>query len=335
MIKKKMVLLLLVLVVVCWGGWSFWQQNYVAGIPGKLEQEIVPHYSEVSGKLIQMNVQLGQSVEKGEVLAVLDNRTQQYNLEQLKQVLVQKQADLEQLLNGAEPAAIQQARNAVHIAQSTYSNAQLQYDSLYTDWEKATALYEIGGLSQQEYDRMEQSLETAQNNLDVAANQVDSAQQQVVLISGNADKAAVKAAQAAVAQVESQIAQAKEQLEKYTIQANCSGTVISVNYTTGAMVNSGGDLVEIANRDQAYLLAYWPVEKLSEITYGQSMTVLSKGEAYQGEICFIDVKAQYTPQEFQSAVQKEQERIKIKLKMPAAFPLQPGQMAQIPLDLVV
>lgn len=327
--KKFIFPLLLVFLAAVWAGWSFWQQNLTPAIPGKLEQETVPHYSEVSGKILQMNVQMGQTVAKGDILAVIDDRTQQYNLEQLQQVLVQKQAVLEQLLTGAEPAAIQQARNAVQIAQAAYDNAQLQYNALSADWEKAAALYEIGGMSQQEYDKMTQALETAQNNLHAAANQIDSAQQQVVLLSGNADQAEVKAAQAVVAQTESQIAQVKDQLEKYTMRANCSGTVISVNYSEGAMVNSGSDLVELADEAQAYLLAYLPVAQVSRVNYGQPITVLAEGETYQGEVIFIDVKAQYTPKEFQTAAQKDQERVRVKIKLPETFPLKPGQIAQI------
>ena len=72
---------------------------------------------------------------------------------------------------------------------------------------------------------MTQAVQTAQNNMAAAASQVNTAQQQVILLSKQADRNAVRAAQAAVAQTESQLAQAKEALNKYTIKANCSGTV--------------------------------------------------------------------------------------------------------------
>lgn len=327
--KLKKVVILLLVATIGFAGWQFWQQQGGAAQTGKVEQEIVPHYSEVSGKITELKVQLGQTVQAGDVIAVIDNSNQQYAVAQLEQVLVQKQAALAQLLTGADQAAVQQARNGVQAAQAAYDNAKLQCDALQADLEKINALYEVGGLSQQEYDKMTQAAQTAQNNLTAAASQVDTAQQQVTLLSKQADRNAVKAAQAAVAQTESQLAQARDALNKYTIKANCSGTVISVNYTKGAMVNTGSDLVEVTDAAQTYLLTYLPVEQMAAVNYGQSVTVELDGQTYQGEVCFIDVNAQYTPAEFQSAFQRDQESVKVKVKLPTDAQLKPGQMAEL------
>ncbi len=330
--KMKRVVLLLLVLVIGAVGWHFWQQGST-GQTGKVEQEVVPHYSEVSGKIAELKVQLGQTVQAGDVLAVIDNSNQQYAVEQLEQVLVQKQAVVAQLLSGADQAAVQQARNGVQAAQATYDNARLQCDALQADLEKMNALYEAGGLSQQEYDRITQAVQTAQNNMAAAASQVNTAQQQVILLSKQADRNAVRAAQAAVAQTESQLAQAKEALNKYTIKANCSGTVISVNYTGGAMVSAGSDLVELADASRMYLLTYLPIEQAATVSYGQPVTVQLDKQTYQGEVCFIDVKAQYTPAEFQTAFQRDQESMKVKIKLPADTQLKPGQMAQLQFDI--
>ena len=105
--KMKRVVLLLLVLVIGAVGWHFWQQGST-GQTGKVEQEVVPHYSEVSGKIAELKVQLGQTVQAGDVLAVIDNSNQQYAVEQLEQVLVQKQAVVAQLLSGADQAAVQQ-----------------------------------------------------------------------------------------------------------------------------------------------------------------------------------------------------------------------------------
>lgn len=323
----------LVLFVVLVGliGWQWWQQAQSDVLPGVVEREIVPHYSIVAGQIVQQPVQLGQPVKAGDVLAVLDCRDQQYTVAQLEQAVVQKQAMLDQLLTGADAEAIQQARNEVQIAQAAHDNAKLAYDNAAQDLQKIAALHELGGVSQQEYDRCVQAAETAQNNLTAAASRINTAQQQVTLLSKNADKNAVRAAQASLAQVQSQLQQSKEKLADYTITANCDGVVMSLNYTKGAMVAVGSDLVDIADVGQAYVLAYVPTEKLNHLAYGQTVVVTAGEAHYEGALQYIDVQAQYTPEEFRTISQQDQKQLKIKVRLPEDNVLKPAQTVQVEL----
>lgn len=328
--KKKIVpVLLLVILAIAFG---IWQNTQSGIIQGKVEQTVVPHYSEVGGKIAELHVQQGQTVQTGDVLAVLDGSAQENAIQQLEQVLIQQQAALEQTTNGAEPAAIKQAQSAVKAAQASYNTAKLQYDTLAANLEKNAALYEIGGISKQEYDAMTQQVQTAQNAVTAAEAQMESAQQQVILLSGGSDPSAVKKAQAAVTQTELQIAQAEDTLKKHTIRASCSGTVISVNYTAGAMIAAGSDLAEITDSTQTYVLAYVPEETLAGITYGDTLQIEADGARYAGTVSFIDVKAVYTPKEFQTVLQQNQEEFKIKLTVGDDFPAKPGQMVNVHLN---
>lgn len=334
--KQHIKKVLPVLVILCVGlsGWYLWQQSgQTALLKGSVEQEIVPHYSSVSGQITELKVQMGQTVQAGDVLAVLDQTNQKYAIAQQEQILVQKQAALDQLLAGADQAVVNQARNGVQAAQVACDNAKLAYESAAEDLKRAKALYEAGAMPQQEYQRLEQAVESAQNVWNAAIVQVDTAQQQVVLVSQNSDKHAVKAAQAAVAQAESQLKQAKEALQDCTIVAGCSGTVISANYTNGAVVTPGSDVVDISDQDQVYVVTYVPVEKLSAVTYGQTVSVLTEdGAVYPAAVAYIDVKAQYTPEEYRTASQKNQEQVKIKLQLEESNELKSGQTVQIEME---
>ena len=329
--KKKLVIPA-VLVVALAIGLGVWMSGGTDTVQGKVEQVVVPHYSQASGKIAALHVQQGQTVQAGDVLAVLDSAAQENAVQQLEQVLIQQQAALEQTMNGAEPAAIKQAQSAVKAAQAGYNTAKLQYETLAANLEKAAALYEIGGMSKQEYDSMARQAQTAQNAVTAAEAQVESAQQQVILLSGGSDPAAVKKAQAAVTQTELQLAQARDLLEHYTIRASCSGTAISVNYTEGAMIAAGGDLAELTDQAQTYVLAYVPEEALAAISHGDTMQIEIDGTAYSGTVSFIDLEAVYTPEEFQSAIQQSQKEFKIKLTVEDDFPARPGQMVKVHLN---
>ncbi len=328
--KKRLIPVLLVAVLAI--GFALWHSSTGNQVQGKVEQVIVPHYSEVSGKIAELYVQQGQTVQAGDVLAVIDRSAQQNTIAQLEQVLLQQQATLEQAMNGAEPAAIRQAQSAVKAAQASYNTARLHYDNLAANLEKTAALYEIGGISRQDYDALAQQVQTAQNAVTAAEAQVESAQQQVILLSGGSDASAVKKAQAAVAQTELQLAQAKDVLEHHTIRATCNGTAVSVNYTAGAMIASGGDLAEITDEAQTYVLAYVPEEALASISHGDTLQITFDGAEYSGTVSFIDLEAVYTPEEFQTAMQKSQKEFKIKLSVDSKSPARPGQMVAVHLN---
>src|SRR5690606_857836 len=58
---------------------------------GVVETSIYGHYSEVAGKIIELPVELGQEVKAGDVIAILDDTNERYNLEQLEKTLAKKQ----------------------------------------------------------------------------------------------------------------------------------------------------------------------------------------------------------------------------------------------------
>jgi len=53
-------------------------------LQGEVEGTIYSQVSEVAGKIIEMNVQLGSPVKTGDIIARLDSINQQYTMEQLQ-----------------------------------------------------------------------------------------------------------------------------------------------------------------------------------------------------------------------------------------------------------
>ncbi len=63
-------------------------QHYI----GVVEATILSNTSEVSGKILEMPVELGQHVAKGDVIARIDSTDQEYAYEQLQLALEKKKA---------------------------------------------------------------------------------------------------------------------------------------------------------------------------------------------------------------------------------------------------
>ena len=286
-------------------------------LKAEAETVVCSYTAEVAGKLLAVPVSLGQEVKAGEVLAEIDSGDSKYVLEQLELTLVQKQAALRQLQEGAESQTLTAAAAAVESAKAAYDKASRDCDNL-------RLLYAEGAATENDY-------LNAQTQKQVADAALTTAQQQYSLLAQGSNDNAIVSAEAAVRQLESQIKQAKEKLDKYIIKAEVGGTVISLNFAVGDMVTSGCNLVETTDSGQLYLVAYLPADQLSLVNYGDSVEIVAAGGKYTGELIYIDLKSQYTPKDLQSAANKNKESFKIKVKAPAEAVIKPGEQVKIKL----
>lgn len=301
-------------------------------LSGVVETSIISHYSEVSGKIITMPLELGQEIKAGEVIAVIDDSGQQYALEQLQATAAKKQAMMKELLEGIDTEQIKQAENNVLLAEKALESSRLTNDLAQKSFDKAQKLFAAGGLSETALDEAEYKAEQAGIDITVKQTQLDNARQQLAILQKGVKKAQIDALQAEIDLTNSQIDQAEENLAKYKIFALADGTVISRNYLLGNMVSPGYNIADIASQDDKYLLAYLPEEFLPDIDYGQEVLIKSGNEQYRGVISYIDSKAQYTPKEMQTAANKNKDTVKIKAKLELDNPLKVGEKAILVLE---
>ena len=298
-------------------------------LDGVVETQIYSHYSEVAGKITLMPVELGQEIKAGELIAEINNRDAQYSLEQMETMLTKKQAALSELQKGFDPEEIRQAQNNVTLAQQALESSQILHERAQKSYDRAQNLFEAGGTSQSARDEAKYQLDLAAIDITVKQTQLDNARQRLSLLEKGIDKEKITAAQADIKQTESQIGQIKDNLGKYKIVAISSGTVISKNYLPGNMVSPGFNLVDIASSTGKYLVAYLPEDYLHLVDYEQEV-VIKKGEKqYRGAVCYIDMKAQYTPKDMQTAANKNKDSVKIKIRLPEDIPLKVGEKAEL------
>lgn len=314
--KKTGIIILILLLIIALTVWFFTvRNNNEIVLTAEVETTVYPHIAEVTGKLLEVPAELGQTVKKGDILAVIDSTNQEYALEQLELTLVQMQMTLLNLKKGADDEQIKQAGNSVSAAKAAFEKAS-------SDFNNIEKLYKEGAASKNE-------LDNAKYLLDVARANLDSADQQLRILISGADEESVLSAEAGVRLIESQIEQMKETLEKYNIKAAVDGTVMSKNYTVGDIVSQGYNLIDLAARDEMYLVSYIPEESVHLIEYGQEIVFSANGNKYKGELCYIDLKSQYTPKDMQSAANKNKDSIKIKVSIGPDVPLKPGQKTEI------
>lgn len=149
--------------------------------------------AKVSGmeQIQAVNVKVGDKVQAGQVLAVLDNETSAINL----------------------------------------SNAQLQFDNAYTNYENGKQLFALGAVSQSELNQLNMAYENANNTL----------------------------------------RQAQMAMDYATVTAPISGTVTMSNADVGSYATASAPMFEIANVDTLEISTGINEQNVSKIAIGQEV----------------------------------------------------------------
>lgn len=302
-------------------------------VTGKIDAEVCSHYSEASGKIIETPVSLGQEVKAGDILVVLDDTAAQYQLKQAQQTLLKAQYALAQASETIEPENIQQSRNQITIAEQNYNNAQAAYALISDEYQQQQQLYEAGAVSQSALNQIAYQYTTAKAAMTSAAAQLDNARQQLALLQKKQTVSnQIRMAETDVQQAKNQVEQITDQLADYVIRAACDGTVLSFSFHSGSLINAGALVADISVNGENYWIGYVPEQYVEQLHYGQQVTLQTKELSEQAEICYMDVKQQYAPEEFQRSSTRNEKTVKVKCRLSADSAFVPGQEVQLNLD---
>lgn len=315
--KRKIIpiLLILFIITIC----TILLINKDSKVIGEVETSVLPHTCEVSGKILKMPVALGQEVKKGDIVAVIDDSDEKYALTQLQISLEKAKLNLSDATINNNGNTSNHVESSISIASANYSSAKATAAKALRDYEQASTLYQEGAIPKNELENKKLASESASYASTVAKGQLDNAQNQISASSISLE----------INQLESKIQQAQSNLTKYTILASQDGTVMSKNYVEGDMVAPGYNLLEIAPKNERYLVFYIPKEDLYKVSYNEKLFFRYEKTRYSGLVKYIDVKSEYTPKDLQTEANKNRESVKIKILLPKENPMKPGETAEI------
>jgi HlyD family secretion protein len=314
--NRKKIAPVIVLVIVCSTLlFLLTKGEYYTGIAEAL---IITNPAEISGKIISANISLGQEVNAGDILVVIDSKDLEYALEQLELSLEKARI----LHSDARRGQGSRTESNIAGAQAAYDGAAAVASQANREYQRTLGLYQSGAVS-------ESVFEAAKLQRDTAETALSAARAQLSLARNSSADSVSESSNVDILLLRSRIAQQKDMIEKCTITAGISGTIISKNYSAGDYIAPGYDIVDIASKDERYLVVYYPKEKLTDIVYDARHTFMYGGSEYTGTVKFIDVKPVYTPQDYQTPANKNKESVKVKVLIPENCPIKPGESARV------
>jgi len=286
-----------------------------------LPEAQVPVVAEVAGQILELNVDMGDHVLIGDVLAQIDTVMAEAQRAQAEAGLQAAQSQLELATADPEEADLEAARAAVKAADEAYKRALQGATAedrklVFTQVRQAE---EMVKLAQSQYDRIAGSpfagmmpeayqlqqatfgLESAQTQYDKvlkgatpdmiagAYAQLAGAKAQLARLEQGAKPEQIKAAEAGVMQAETGLFMAQTQVDKATVKSPIDGVVAQLMTAQGSMAGPGVPLLALLSEEVKLMVS---VEEalLTELYVGQPVIITVDAypdREFTGEVAII------------------------------------------------
>lgn len=197
----------------------------IAG-PGRVEpsSEDIKIGSELSGRLKVVNVEEGDAIHRGQVLAELENADYRAQVESARANVVAKQSVLRKVINGARRQERDEAWSSVNEAKAVTENAK-------SELRRRRELFSAGVVSREE-------LERYAREADVAQAKYEAAVQQHALVDDRAREEDQSLAEADLKLAQAQLDEAQARYEKTFIRSPIDGGVMRKHHRSGESVSN-------------------------------------------------------------------------------------------------
>ncbi|MCS6816664.1 MAG: efflux RND transporter periplasmic adaptor subunit [Blastocatellia bacterium] len=243
---------------------TFDRQIEIVGTLAADEEVVVS--TEVEGQIVEMRVDLGSVVRRGDVLARLESRDFELRLAEAEAALQQVRARLgltpdRDRIDPEETAIVRQARAA-------YEDARLRF-------QRIRQLHGRGIVSQQELDQADAALRIAEARYEAAVEEVRSLLAQLD-------------------QWRARVAAARRDLERTVIRAPISGAVAARHVSLGEFLRRNDRVVTLVKIDPLRLRADVPERYAGKIALGRRLAFVVDAvpeKTFQGMIVRISPSA--------------------------------------------
>jgi HlyD family secretion protein len=244
----------------------------VAG-PGRVEpsSEDIKLGSELSGKLKSVNVEEGNAIRRGQVLAVLENADYRAQVIAAEADVAAREADLRKVVNGARNQERSEAWSSVRAAQAVMNNAQ-------AEMVRRQRLWAAGVISREELDRYTREY-------DVARARYQEAAEHHSLVDDRAREEDRSLAEANLKLARARLEEARARYAKTFIVSPIDGTVLRKHHRNGESVSNSSispdSILTVGDKEVLRVRVDVDETEVSKVRVGQQAYVTA--DAFRGQ----------------------------------------------------
>jgi HlyD family secretion protein len=252
---------------------------------GSFEADEVIVSSEISGKILSLNLEEGSSLKKDSLVAVIDSIPlilQKQQVEATIQSLQQKTLDV---------------KPQVKLIEDQIEAQKIQLANLVYERSRTERLVKADAATTKQLDDYNTQIEVLRKQIEMNEQQIR-VQKNSVGTQNNSVLSEYRPLKRSVAQIEDQVRRA-------SVLNPVNGTVLSKYAMAGEITTAGKALYKIADLSVITLRAYITGVQLSQVKLNQQVKVFADDGAknyrqYEGIISYISDKAEFTPKTIQT-----------------------------------
>ncbi|MDJ0735032.1 MAG: efflux RND transporter periplasmic adaptor subunit [Nostocaceae cyanobacterium] len=300
-------------------------------------RDLIPVLPQANGLQIkQILVNQGDDVQKGQILAVLDDSILQTQISQAKADMESRKADVvsRQADLASKQAAVTANQAIVQQRKADLAQAQARLQEAEKNLRRYEKLAANGAISQQELDTRQTTVTTAREAVRVAQENIRTAQANVSSAKANIGtaQANISSAKANVKSSAARLQQLKTQMSQTLVRAPVGGIIAEklarVGDVTGVppqtqvvtVVGGSQKLFSIIRDSRLELRAEVPAIQLPQVKIGAAVQITSDVDSrirLQGKIT-----------EIEPIVNENKREATVKINLPSTDLLKPGMFAR-------
>ncbi len=287
---KKRWILVAVLIVAVGGGvvwWSSQRPSLPAGFAsgnGRIEATEIDIATKIQGRIVEVLVHEGDTVEARQILARMDTKV------------------LEAQLREAE-AEVRRAQQASAAAAALVERRAAECDLAEKDLKRSEKLFREGGISRERLDQARTRVESARAACAEARAQFER------------EKAGIKGTLARVERL-------KTDLEDSILTAPRRGRVLYRLAEPGEVLPAGGKVLTILDIRDVYMTFFLPETVAGRVAIGADARIVLDVRpdlVIPAKVSFVSPRAQFTPKEVETRTEREKLMFRIKAQIDPAL----------------
>lgn len=278
---------------------------------------------KVPGRIVELPVQEGQYVNKGDLLARLDDDDYRQQISMDEATIRTREAELKLALAGSRKQEIQAAKQSLIDARSDLELKRAEF-------RRRKDLLSEQAVSQEDV----HSAETLMKRAEATYQRLKETYDQIVE-GTRKEEIAVRRANLQLAQEHLEMAHVN--LSYTVLSAPISGVVLVRQAELGEVMAPGTPVVTIADVDRLWMRGYINETDLGRVRWDQPATVHTDthpGKEYHGRVSFIASRAEFTPKSVETYKERVTLVYRIKIDLENSnHELKPGMPAEAIIDV--
>ena len=283
---------------------------------------------QITGRIVNLTVDEGTAVKKGELIAELDSTQLEASLAATKANVSSLEAQVNEAnhnytwTNNQTDASVTEARARVASSSAQLAPARAQLWSDQQDLKRMQELFAKGEVSAQDRDHAEAGVRISQANVEALEEAVRAESAAVEVAQANrkqvdARKSAITTTIAQLEQARASAAEMAAQLGYTKIYAPISGIVSVRVAKQGEVVAQGSPIVVIVDINDLWVRADVEETYIDSIKFGEKLSVkLPSGDIIEGPVIFKGVENDFATQRDVSRTKRDIKTFAIKVAVP-------------------